>query len=240
VPTPATSVSPALRRRTAILGGLALTATGALFGAEAVRVWRLGSLPLESLPPGASRPEGLRERLAIAREGYTVSSTRENAVLNMLMSSVWAFAATRAITTTIRRRGGLGPIRNVVIGDRHIHHFIPGGILAMLAGGASIATQDQQLDRWLAFPFGAGVALVFDEAALLLELQDVYWSEEGVLSVQIAFAAIALLASLAYALQRLRLGQGRQTAEADWRRAAEAWRDLQSLQGELPGGAGPA
>jgi hypothetical protein len=44
-------------------------------------------------------------------------------------------------------------------------------------------------------PFGAGAALTLDEAALLIELEDVYWSERGVVSVQVTLAAMALLAS---------------------------------------------
>ena len=69
-----------------------------------------------------------------------------------------------------------------MVGDRHIHHFLPGGILALAAGGVAIGTKGDKLDKYLAFPFGVGVALVLDESALLLELDDVYWTEEGVLS----------------------------------------------------------
>jgi hypothetical protein len=65
----------------------------------------------------------------------------------------------------------------------------------------------QEIDRWLAIPFGAGAALVLDEAAVLLQLEDVYWSKEGVLSVQLSFAALALLASLALAARLLRRGE---------------------------------
>ena len=39
----------------------------------------------------------------------------------------------------------------------------------------------------------SGVALTLDESALLLELEDVYWTEQGVLSVQITLSAISLL-----------------------------------------------
>ena len=53
------------------------------------------------------------------------------------------------------------------------------------------------------------MALVLDESALLLELDDVYWTEEGVLSVQIAFAAIAMLSALAYLIRMLRQGGAR-------------------------------
>ena len=122
----------------------------------------------------------------------------------MLASFTVAFGITRGITWTIREKGGFGPIKDVVVGDRHIHHFLPGGILALAAGGVAIGTKGEQLDKYLAFPFGVGVALVLDESALLLELDDVYWTEEGVLSVQIAFAAIAMLSAMAYLIRMLR------------------------------------
>jgi glutamate/tyrosine decarboxylase-like PLP-dependent enzyme len=91
----------------------------------------------------------------------------------------------------------------------------------------------ERLDKYLAIPFGVGVALVLDESALLLELDDVYWTEEGVLSVQIAFAAIAMLSALAYLIRMLRHSEGGDT-EADWEIAAKAWDDLQAI----PGGPG--
>jgi hypothetical protein len=97
--------------------------------------------------------------------------------------------------------------RDVRVGNRHIHHFVPGFAMAFVAGGVSIATRREDLDRWLAIPFGAGVALVLDEAALLLELDDVYWSEEGVLSLQLSFATIGLLSALALAVRLLRRGE---------------------------------
>ncbi len=51
------------------------------------------------------------------------------------------------------------------------------------------------------------VALTLDESALLLELDDVYWSERGVVSVQITLATLALLSSLALVLRVLRRGE---------------------------------
>ena len=95
-----------------------------------------------------------------------------------------------------------------MVGTRHIHHFLPGGIIALTAGGVAIGMKGDELDKYLAFPFGVGVALVLDESALLLELDDVYWTEEGVLSVQIVFAAIAMLSALAYLIRMLRTHRG--------------------------------
>jgi hypothetical protein len=152
----------------------------------------------------------------------------------MLASFTVAFGVTRWITWTIRTKGGIGPIKDVVVGDRHIHHFLPGGVIALTAGGVAIGTKGDKLDKYLAFPFGVGVALVLDETALLLELDDVYWTEEGVLSVQIAFAAIAMLSALAYLIRMLRHAQEQDT-EADWEIAAKAWDDLQMSSGGIPG-----
>ena len=171
----------------------------------------------------------------IMREGYAVSRTRENALFNMLASFSVTFGITRGITTYIREHGGLGPIQNVIVGKRHIHHFIPGGLIALSAGGVAIGMKGEHLDKYLSLPFGIGVALVLDESALLLELDDVYWTEEGVLSVQIAFAAIAMLSALAYLIRMLRHGEA-QDSETDWELAAKAWDDLQSMSsGGVPG-----
>ena len=99
----------------------------------------------------------------------------------------------------------------------------------------AIGLKGSNFDRYLAIPFGVGVALVLDESALLLELDDVYWTEEGVLSVQIVFAAIAFLAAMAYLIRILRHSE-EQDSEADWEMAAKAWDDLQMI----PGGSGGA
>ena len=220
--------------RTHVLGILAGGAVITVFGAELTRVWRLGTLPrsrqIHSEDERRSKPI---EAVMTLREGYGVSRTRENALFNMLASFTVAFGITRGITWTIREKGGFGPIKDVVVGDRHIHHFLPGGILALAAGAVAIGTK-ADLDKYLAFPYGVGVALVLDESALLLELDDVYWTEEGVLSIQIAFAAIAMLSALAYLIRMLRHGEA-QDSETDWELAAKAWDDLQMSSGGVPG-----
>jgi hypothetical protein len=92
---------------------------------------------------------------------------------------------------------------------RHVHHFVPGIVIAFLTGGAGLVTTNERLEETLAFPFGAGIALTLDEAALLLQLEDVYWSPEGLLSVQISSGGAALLGSAILALRMLRSGERR-------------------------------
>ena len=220
--------------RTHLLGALAGGAVLTVMGAELARVWKLGMLPVSR--ETADSQEGMnpvKRSLKVIREGYAVSRTRENSLFNMLASFSVTFGVTRGITWYIREHGGLGPIQNVVVGTRHIHHFLPGGIIALSAGGVAIGMKGSDYDKYLALPFGIGVALVLDESALLLELEDVYWTEEGVLSVQIVFAAMAMLAALAYLIRMLRTTEG-QDSETDWELAAKAWDDLQMI----PGGSG--
>jgi len=183
-----------------------------VLGAGAVelgRVWRRGSAPLptetEHLLEAAST--ATLETLAVVPEGFRATSERENAVFHLLPSFPATFGITRASTALIRSGRGYGVFRNLTIADRRVHHFVPGIMLALASGGTSISVRRKQLDRWLALPFGAGAALILDEAALLLELDDVYWTERGVLSLQVSFGAISLLAAVALGVRLLRRGE---------------------------------
>ena len=57
-------------------------------------------------------------------------------------------------------------------------------------------------------PFGVGMGLTLDESALLLELEDVYWTREGLLSVQITLTVMAMLGALALGLRFLQARRG--------------------------------
>jgi hypothetical protein len=172
-------------------------------------VWRRGSAPLpaqaDDLVLAAER--AARETVEVAVEGYRASTTGETTALNLLASFSITFGLTRLSTHAIRSRGRFGPFRNARLGDSHIHHFVPGIALAFVAGGIGIVARDRSLDPWLAVPFGAGVALTLDESALLLRLDDVYWSEEGILSVQIVLATASLVGAAALATRVLRRGE---------------------------------
>jgi hypothetical protein len=198
-------------RRTYAIAALAATTTGAVAAAEVGRVWRRGSAPLpaETSDVLGAGAEATRQTVEVAVAGYRATPARETALINLLGSFVLSFATVRASTWTIRSRGTFGPFRDLHVGDRHIHHFVPGIAIAFVTGAAAIVTRDPELEKWLAVPYGAGVALTLDESALLLELEDVYWTERGVLSVHIALSATALLASLALGRRLLRRGEER-------------------------------
>ena len=87
---------------------------------------------------------------------------------------------------------------------------MPGIVIAFAAGTTALLTDDDQLEQRLALPMGVGIGLTFDEAALLLDLRDVYWTRQGLLSVQLSLGATAIL-SIAILTQRmLRRGERRQ------------------------------
>jgi hypothetical protein len=128
-------------------------------------------------------------------------------MFNLLTSFATTFILVRSVTYALRGRPTVGPFRNMRVGRRHIHHFVPGIVIAFGSGAAAILTRDERIEPWLAVPFGAGMGLTLDESALLLELEDVYWSREGLLSVQITLAVIAMLGALALALRFLWRGE---------------------------------
>jgi hypothetical protein len=196
-------------RKTWAIGVVAMGSTGALVVGELARVWRRGSAPLptETDDVISAAEEAAREAVEVAVSGYRTGSTRENALLNLLGSFTLTFGIARLSTHMIRRRGTFGPFRDYRLGQRHIHHFIPGIVLGFLSGGASVVSRNPELDPWLALPFGVGMALTLDESALLLELDDVYWTERGIVSVQITLGTLALLSSVALALRVLRRGE---------------------------------
>jgi len=203
-------------RRTRAIALAALLTSGAVAATEVARVWSRGSAPSPTHAGtdseaaariAAAGAEALGQTVEVALRGYQEGSTRENALLNLLGSFTLTWAVVRSSTHAIRRRGRFGPFGNLVLGQHHIHHFVPGIALAFLAGGASVVSRHETLDPWLAIPFGMGVALTLDESALLLKLDDVYWTEEGIVSVQISLAVVSMLSMVALALRLLRRGE---------------------------------
>ncbi len=196
-------------RSTVVLGVTAGLGGAAVLLGEVGRVWRRGSAPTPSEADNllAGAQEAVAETAQVAREGYRQVSTRENALFNLLASFATTFLAARLITHRLRNRSRVGPFRSVRLGRRHIHHFVPGIAIAFAAGAGAILTGGDGVEPKLAVPFGVGMGLTLDESALLLELDDVYWRREGIVSVQITLAVIALLSALALALRLLREGE---------------------------------
>ncbi|MGV9709471.1 hypothetical protein ACWDTI_02240 [Gordonia sp. NPDC003424] len=119
-----------------------------------------------------------------------ISTSGKLPLFLLFLAFVLTFLITRIITRLIR--AGKGPFRNNVRGGVHIHHAVPGIILTIAGAFISVAVSGASPGAEIsAVMVGIGASLVLDEFALILHLQDVYWSREGQLSVQVVCLTIA-------------------------------------------------
>jgi hypothetical protein len=202
-------VSGARAERTTL--GLAVFGLGpafALIGGELVRMARRRRESGEIETPDTlveSAGYATRDTVAVARRGIQATPHHETVLFNLLQGFLGAFAIARISTWGIR--SGWWPFENVRVSGRHIHHFIPGIVLAFASGLGAITTRNEGVEAALAIPFGAGMGLTMDEAALLLDLEDVYWTRQGLLSVQMSLGVTATLAATILGLRMLRRGE---------------------------------
>ncbi|WP_329211854.1 hypothetical protein OG257_27755 [Streptomyces sp. NBC_00683] len=113
-------------------------------------------------------------------------------LLLALGSFVLTFAITRFITRMIR--AGKGPFRNITPGGVHIHHVVPGVVLSVVGGFGAVASGQHGAAAGIwAVVFGVGAGLVLDEFALIMHLDDVYWTEEGRQSVEVVVLTASLV-----------------------------------------------
>jgi hypothetical protein len=157
-----------------------------------------------------STGQATQDAVTVAIEGYAATPRHETVLFNLLSGFIGSIVFARVSTAGIR--SGWWPFPNVSLAGRHIHHFVPGILVAFAAGATAMLTADEKLEEKLAIPFGAGVGLTIDEAALLLDLRDVYWTREGILSVQLSLGAAAVMGGTILGLRILRRGE--QEAEA--------------------------
>jgi len=129
-------------------------------------------------------------------EHYVYRPGREP-VFFLLLAFLVTFVLVRSYTRVGRARGW----RSGSVGGVHVHHLLPGIVACLVSGTAIIAFRpgdDGML--LLSALFGVGAALTLDEFALVLHLEDVYWTEEGRSSIEAALigfvlAALSLLAT---------------------------------------------
>jgi hypothetical protein len=206
-------------RLTLGLASAAIGTTAAVFGGQVARLARRHTTATDDDAGVIEVAEhaleaatlATHDTVTVAIEGYTAAPKGETILFNMLSGFLGGFALMRLGTWGIR--SGWWPSGDVLVRGRHVHHFVPGILTAFAAGGAGLITRSERIEQALAIPFGAGIGLTFDEAALLLELDDVYWSREGVLSIQLSLGTTGLLAATILALRMLRRGE-RESAQA--------------------------
>jgi hypothetical protein len=113
-------------------------------------------------------------------------------LLLLLLGLVLSFGFIRTSTRMIRAQVKWWP-GNVSAGGVHLHHEIFGIVIMLVTGVLTFAlTETHAIRDVLAALFGIGAGLVLDEFALLLHLEDVYWSEEGRTSIDAVVVAVTL------------------------------------------------
>lgn len=122
-------------------------------------------------------------------------------LLSCLLAFMLTFLLTRMIVRYIRAHADSDAPRkwwqprNIGHGTLHIHHVVIGVVLVMVSGVTMVTLAvngGEREFRAAAIVFGVGAALVLDEFALILHLEDVYWAEDGRTSVDAVFAAVAV------------------------------------------------
>ncbi|MGY1721160.1 hypothetical protein ACI8AG_19160 [Blastococcus sp. SYSU DS0552] len=131
------------------------------------------------------RPHRLRE-VAATRRGYVLAW--------------WGFTATfvllRLLTWLIHIDVDIAGLGDVEAGGVHLHHYVWGILLLALIGFLGLGDRSPTVRSAMGLGYGIGLALVVDEAAPLIQLEDVYWDTFGWVSVGIAVALIGLAGSV--------------------------------------------
>src|SRR5215469_710465 len=111
-------------------------------------------------------------------------------LLCLWLALIVTFAVTRTVTSRIR--GGGTSLRNWNVGGIHLHHQVFGILIMLITGSLVFAyAPTGALADGLAAAFGVGAALTLDEFALWLRLDDVYWTDEGRVSIDAFVIAVA-------------------------------------------------
>jgi hypothetical protein len=117
----------------------------------------------------------------------------------LLVGFILTFLVAR-LNTRLTRAHGRSRLHlpNVVTpGGLHIHHAVFGIVGMVVAGILEFAVQPGS--PWLemlAFVFGCGAALALDEFALVLHLEDVYWTGEGRKSIDAVILGVTFITLL--------------------------------------------
>jgi hypothetical protein len=121
----------------------------------------------------------------------------KRALLLFLLGLIGGFAGAR-VNARLGRAKPSWRIHSVKRGDVHVHHVVFGIVTMIVCGALTFAlASDSAWRSFLALSFGAGAGVVLDEFALILHLEDVYWSEAGRKSVDaVVLTAAATLTLL--------------------------------------------
>lgn len=136
-------------------------------------------------------------------------------VLLLLLAFLITFALTRLYTRLARVYGwGSGSVGGV-----HLHHMVVGILIMIATALVAVAEWPNGVGRDLiAIFFGIGAALILDEFALSLYLEDVYWSPEGRTSVDATIMGVMLAGLLMVGISPFGVGDAHYSRDLCLRR----------------------
>jgi hypothetical protein len=142
-------------------------------------------MPHTNVPAPADVHRAYREELDPTRKS----------VLWSWLAFTTTFGVVRAVTYSIK--DGKGPFHNFSTkGGIHLHHYLWGIALVSSVGSLAVRGDRTAVEHPIVgIAYGTGMALIVDEFALLLDLQDVYWAKQGRWSVDLGVGLIALTGS---------------------------------------------
>jgi hypothetical protein len=118
-----------------------------------------------------------------------IVETGKQPELFLLLAFLLSFGFIRTSAHLIRAEVSWWP-GNVEVGGTHVHHLVWGILLLLIVGYLGIALEpDTPWREVIAILFGVGAGLTLDEFALWLNLEDVYWSEQGRRSIDAVIVA---------------------------------------------------
>src|ERR1700745_1427943 len=154
-----------------------------------------------------------RTRVGEALHRHIPDTPRRRLLLSAV-SFFLTFAGVRALTWSIHNH--FGPLHDIQMGGRHIHHLVWGIILLLLVGYGWMIDAGGTATSWklagrglLCLLYGAAAALTLDEFALWLNLRDVYWAKEGRASLDavVMFATFLIIGIEGAPLWRALVGE---------------------------------
>jgi len=128
----------------------------------------------------------------------------------LLVGFILTFVLARLNTRITRARGGsgLGVGSIVTAGGLHIHHSVFGIVGMIVFGILEFALHPgSPWVEFFALAFGSGAALTLDEFALILHLEDVYWTGEGRTSIDAVILGVTFITLLLTGLTPRSIGE---------------------------------
>lgn len=136
------------------------------------------------------------ESAAIVFDPFSSSDrSGRGAALLVLIGFVVSFLFIRTSARMIRAQVSWWPGNVETASGLHLHHLVWGICLMLVTGFLSFAMEP--VSPWYslaAVAFGVGAGLTIDEFALWVRLDDVYWAQEGRVSLDAVILVVAFMA----------------------------------------------